>query len=57
MGPRMKQGPGMEPMGSNILHWNVYTSLRQEQGPELIVSYWASPIPLSIPSPGLVQCE
>ena len=43
----MEQGPGMEPM-----------SLRQEQGPGLIVSYWASPIPLSIPSPGLlVQCE
>ena len=33
----------------------VHTSPRQEQGPELIASYCAHPIPCIIPGPGPVQ--
>ena len=43
-------------MESTLLYGNVHTSLRQETGPEPIVSYCASPVPCTGPSPFPVQC-
>ena len=42
-------------MDSNILERNVYTGLRQGQGPGPIVSYCSSSTPCIGPVPGPVQ--
>ena len=46
-GPGLGQVQGVGPgtMGTNILHRNVHTGLRQGQEPESIISYCAGPVP------------
>ena len=44
-------------MESTLRYGNVHTGLRPGMGPEPIVSYCASLVPCTGPSPVLVQCD
>ena len=47
---------GLGPMGPNILHRSVHTSLKKP-GSIVFVSYCAGPVPWTCPGPGPVLCE